>query len=193
MAKFIREKKNKAKRFKIRDKSFYDRFSHIPKIVSADGGFYNPTEDSYGKFYMDYTGIPSSTIIKYEGDINIEINSVLNEKILIKNVKETGTIIILNMNAVAFDDTLLFEYSGIISKIKTAIISGFQTKEIIPSIVEYDLTNIPANKSKTKPEDDTILLIEKNEGESSQLNPLRNLSNLDKLKISTKLPFKSYS
>ena len=84
----------------------------------------------------------------------------------------------------------MFEYSGTIEKIKSAIISGFQTKEIMPSIVEYDLTNVPANKSETKPEDDSILLvdIEVDEEQASKLPKLSNYSNLEKLKISKKLP-----
>ena len=184
----IREKKQiKAKRRLVREKSFYDRYKNIEKVNSAEGGFYNPTTGNFGKFYMDYMGIPSSTIIKYVGNINIRINEALNEKILIKNIKEVGTIIILNINAARFDDTLLFEYSGNIKRITSAIVSGFQTKEFVPSIVEYDLENIPANKSKTKPEDDSIILREDVE-EAAELPTLNNSSNFDKLKISSNLP-----
>ena len=103
-----------------------------------------------------------------------------------KNIKDIRTIIILNVNAVSFDDTLLFEYSGNIKRITNATVSGFKTKEFVPNIVEYDLTNIPASKSETKPEDDSIIL--KESEEIIPLPKLNNRSTLESLTISTKLP-----
>ena len=129
-------RQNKIKRVLKRPKSFYDRYNNIDKIYSAEGGFYNPTEENYGKFYMDYQGVPSSTIIKYKGNIDIRSNEILDDRILMKNIKEVGTIIILKIKAIPFDDTILFEYSGNINKITSCIISGFQVKEFV-IIINY--------------------------------------------------------
>jgi hypothetical protein len=174
------------RRRKINPPSYYDKFEDIEKVNNADGGFYNPTEDSYGKFYIKFTGVPSTVYIRYIGNIKIRMNSLLDDKILIRNVRESNRIMILNINAKVFNEELLFEYSGKIEKIIQATVTGFMTKPFVARLIEYDQTNLPLGKSRTNVEDDSIIM---KEGVEIQALPeLENLSNFEDLKISSNLP-----
>tara|TARA_Y100001963_G_C6765711_1_gene442055 strand:+ start:1520 stop:2176 length:657 start_codon:yes stop_codon:yes gene_type:complete len=130
----------------------------IPQVVSSSGGFYNPSKNDTGLFYLDFNqGIPKAVSFKYEG----EINPIISKSMIgadIRNYRVKKNILIKFLPNCEIKDDLLFTFRGHIKSIKGIKIYNWKGKPISPKFIKYDQTNVYLNYSESNLEDDSILI-----------------------------------
>ena len=136
------------------------KYQDVLPVVSSSGGFYNPDQETNkrGEFYLSISGVPKSLEISYIGNIVVIKNPNLSEKISLAHNKQEKKIFFNSKSTVEYTEEKIFTFTGEIKQLNYVRIHNWADKIITSSIVNYDQTHPPLNKSETNFEDDSIII-----------------------------------